>query len=168
MVTWCRCLWHMTGSDNFPLFSLVFMGNEIIYIYCQTWRETWKFVPSRKFMSPEGDMNLLEGTYLHVSRLTGQLFIIPEDEARRSLAQSVVLWNMTGRHDARRETWSFVVTYLDQSFFFICYSNHMRYNYSNKHHRKLNGRLQMVRSFDSNSSSSWTMKLPTKIASFEL
>ena len=26
-----------------------------IYIYCPVWRETWRFVPPRKFMSPEGE-----------------------------------------------------------------------------------------------------------------
>ena len=31
-----------------------------------------RFVPTRKFMSPSGDMNFLGGTNLHVSRLTGQ------------------------------------------------------------------------------------------------
>ena len=46
-----------------------------LYIYCPIWRETWRFVPPRKFMSPEGDMNFRDGTNLYVSRLTGQLIV---------------------------------------------------------------------------------------------
>ena len=40
----------------------------ILYIYCPVWRETWRFVQPRKFMSPEGDMNFLGWRDLHVSR----------------------------------------------------------------------------------------------------
>ena len=31
------------------------MWGIIIYIYCPVWRETWRFVQPRKFMSPEGE-----------------------------------------------------------------------------------------------------------------
>ena len=47
----------------------------ILYIYCPVWRETWRFVQPRKFMSPEGDMDFLGWTNLHVSRLTEQLIV---------------------------------------------------------------------------------------------
>ena len=47
----------------------------ILYIYCPAWRETRRFVPPRKFMSPEGDTNFLGGTNLRVFRLTGQLIV---------------------------------------------------------------------------------------------
>ena len=49
--------------------------SQTIYIYCPVWRETRRFVPLWKFMSPEGDMNFLGGTNLRVSRLTGQLIV---------------------------------------------------------------------------------------------
>ena len=45
--------------------------------------------------------------------------------------RSAVPWDMTGRHDLLREKWRFVfpsVTFLDQSYFFICHIIYMRYN----------------------------------------
>ena len=59
------------GQRNFPISYRI----GILYIYCPVWRETRRFVPPWKFMSPEGDMNFLGGTNLRVSRLTGQLIV---------------------------------------------------------------------------------------------
>ena len=36
-------------------FCMPMAGYMTIYIYCPVWRETWRFVQPRKFMSPEGE-----------------------------------------------------------------------------------------------------------------
>ena len=71
----------------------------LLYIYCPVWRETRRFVPPRKFMSPEGFMNFLGGTNLRVSRLTGQLIVYYTESCSTTLysAERCVV-----RHD--RET----------------------------------------------------------------
>ena len=80
-----------------------------VYIYCP--RETF-----------------LGWTNLYVSQKTGYfLFIIPKAKTWPYTAQSVVTWDMTsgGRHQNLSPAH---VTSLDQSYFFICHINNVRYN----------------------------------------
>ena len=60
-------------DDRVPDTQVILILILILFIYCPIWRETWRFVPPRKFVSPrvkpEGDMNFMGGTNLHVSRL---------------------------------------------------------------------------------------------------
>ena len=76
----------------------------ILYIYCPVWRETRRFVPPGKFMSPEGDMNFLGGTKLRVSRLTGQLIVYYTESCSTTLYSAE---RCAVRHD--RETRRFVL-----------------------------------------------------------
>ena len=118
-------------------------------------------------MSPEGDMDFLGWTNLHVSRLTGQLIVYYTESWRRTFYRENIHWievlyslafhsqwvvlgaqnmyydvialaaaaqcretrqgNTTfgGRHDV---LFSLHVTALDQSYFFICHINFVRYN----------------------------------------
>ena len=45
--------WYMLVCQFCPLDIRYYTW--ILYIYCPVWRETWRFVPPRKFMSPEGE-----------------------------------------------------------------------------------------------------------------
>ena len=67
-------------------------------------------------------------TNLHVSQLTGHSFVYyTKDEAQCYMGQSVVLWDMMsrGRHEDLSPAH---MTFLDQSYFFICQFNYTRYN----------------------------------------
>ena len=69
-------------------------------------------------------MNFLGWTNLHVSRVTGQLIAYYSESWSTTLyAQSTVSWDMT-----MHTTWHVDMTSQDQSYFFICLINYMRYN----------------------------------------
>ena len=76
---------------------------------------------------PDGDMNFLDWTNLHVSRLTGQfncLLYIPKAEVRPYTSQSVV----TGRHDVWSESRRFVFPPCDVSRpIILLYSSYQLY-----------------------------------------
>ena len=92
---------------------------------------TWWFVQPRKFMSPEGDMNFLGWTNHHVSRLTGQLFIIPKakHDVIRHRALCYETWQGDMKSGGRHEDLSSLhMTSLNQLYFFIYCISYKRYN----------------------------------------
>ena len=111
--------------------------DKTIYIYCPVWRETRRFVPPWKFMSPEG-----EARGRHEFSGWDKSSCLPTNWAincllyrklwhdviqRRALCRETRKGNTTsgGKHD---DLFSLHVTSLDQSYFFIRNVNSMRYN----------------------------------------
>ena len=94
-----------------------------IYIYCPVWRETRRFVPPWKFMSPEG-----EARWRHEFSGWDKSSCLPPNWAincllyRRALCRETRQGNTTsgGKHD---DLFSLHVTSIDQSYFFIRHIN---------------------------------------------
>ena len=119
------------------ILALAFTFRDLwFYIYCPVWRETWRFVPPRKFMSPEG-----EARGRHEFSGWDKSSCLPTNWAnncllyrklkhdviqRRALCRETRQGNTTsgGKHD---DLFSLHVTSLDQSYFFIRLMNYMRY-----------------------------------------
>ena len=52
----------MAARSNHYITLSVMCIHWTLYIYCPVWRETWRFVPPRKFMSPESWSTTLYST----------------------------------------------------------------------------------------------------------
>ena len=113
------------------------LHNTTLYIYCPVWRETRRFVPPRKFMSPEGkargrhefsgwDKSSCLPTNWAINCLLYRK-LQHDVKQHRALCRETRQGNTMsgGKHD---DLFSLHVTSLDQSYFFIRHINYMRYN----------------------------------------
>ena len=96
-----------------------------IYIYCPVSRETWRFVPPRKFLSPEGEARVWhefsgwdKSSCLPTNWAIN--FYYTESWSTSLYSAERCPWDTTGRHD---DLFSLQVTSLDQSYFFTRHIN---------------------------------------------
>ena len=140
VLLWDRSIWRRDGCMGRRESRNLIQGrksNHSLYIYWPVWRETWRFVPPRKFISPKGvalgwhefsgwDKSSCLPTNWAINCLLYRK-LKHEVIQRRAWCRETQQGNMTsgGRHD---NLFSLHVTSLDQSCFFIPHINYMRNN----------------------------------------
>ena len=108
------------------------VDDQILYIYRPVCPETWRFVQSQKFMSPERDRNFLGRTNLHVSQQTGQLIVYYTESYRSYNSWKSRLWKEVWQISAfhwrrvRRDTQSM---YSDSTAILNTLSNAVRHDH---------------------------------------